>query len=184
MWHNYPQTIYDSFSSVARGEQMQLTIPVPFGNDCYMTNYPNSHFTRERAQPYVAEKPTFWWLKQKEAYLLTSQEVQHGQSRGKAVAQQCCSSTCSTSSVLAFIFMLVTSWLSTRACRLPSPSQASGWHSRWKGVYKEEREWSSFSNTTKDKRKYLQPRFSASQNSQILNKFPSTHSWQHPVSLK
>lgn len=63
------------------------TIPVVFGNHCYMTYYPNSHFSRERAQPDIAEKLTFWWLKQKEVYLLTSQEVQRGQPRDKAVAR-------------------------------------------------------------------------------------------------
>lgn len=52
-----------------------------------MTYYPNSHFSRERAQPDIAERLTFWWLKQKEVYLLTSQEVQRGQPRDKAVAQ-------------------------------------------------------------------------------------------------
>lgn len=35
----------------------------------------------------MAEKLTFWWLKQKEVYVLTSQEVQRGQPRDKAVAQ-------------------------------------------------------------------------------------------------
>lgn len=54
--------------------------------------------------------------------------------------------------------MFVTSQLSTTACRLPCPAQASSAHSRREAVYKEERERSCFSKASRHKRRYLQPR--------------------------
>lgn len=137
--HNLPQTISDTSSSVARGEQMQLS-QWRLGITVNMTYYPNSHFSRERAQPDIAEKLTFWWLKQKVVYLLTSQEVQRGQPRDRQWLNPCCSFPSSPISILAFVFMLVMPSCHNKSLQTPKPIQASGSHSRWKVVYTEERE--------------------------------------------
>lgn len=49
-----------------RGEQ---SIPLPFRNDCYVILTVQTPTSVRRGRSATAEKPAFWWLKQKEVYV-------------------------------------------------------------------------------------------------------------------
>lgn len=96
------------------------------------------------AQPSVAEKPVFWWLKQRGFICFTSQGVLHGQCRADAAAGPHCRGC------RPFLFSLPCPLPprlyihahhfvdASENSQAPTAPWASGRHSRWEVVYRQE----------------------------------------------